>query len=68
MFKKTITDFCGQIKSTNFLKTQKRQMMLLHEYQAQGLLKKYSIPTPKVHLKLNQRAQLFIKRKILTKY
>ena len=49
MFKKSITDFCGQIKSNNFLKIQTRSMMLLHEYQAQGLLRKYSVPIPKVN-------------------
>ena len=29
-------------------KMQKRMSMLLHEYQAQSLLKKYQIPIPKV--------------------
>ncbi len=49
MFKKTVSEFSTTL-STNktFIKTNKKFMMLLHEYQAQGLLKKFSIPIPKV--------------------
>jgi hypothetical protein len=51
MLAKTITK---NFKKMNLLtenslfRFQKRNMMLLHEYQAQGLLKKNNIPIPKV--------------------
>lgn len=51
MFKKYITDSLVTTgMSRDFVKVQKRLMMLLHEYQAQGLLKKYSLPVPRVIL------------------
>jgi hypothetical protein len=55
MFKKCITDtfvHSGKnLKRKNELcKIQKKMMMLLHEYQAQGLLKKYGVPVPRVNL------------------
>ena len=58
MFKKCITDTYGLFGKTlrrnnEFTKIQKKMMMLLHEYQAQGLLKKYQVPVPKVKLKDN---------------
>ncbi len=56
MFKNGITESFFQtgkfLKSKNHLiKIPKRMMMLLHEYQAQGLLKKYSVPIPRVIIK-----------------
>ncbi len=53
MFKKNITDSLlasglKTARSVNFIKVQKRLMLLLHEYQAQGLLRKYSVPVPRV--------------------
>lgn len=55
MFKKYITDTFQSSGSLSrrkhgLVKIQKRLMMLLHEYQAQGLLKKYSVPIPKVNI------------------
>lgn len=52
MFKKCIT---GSLQNSGkslrrkneLVKMQKKMMMLLHEYQAQGLLKKYEVPIPK---------------------
>ena len=54
MFKKYVSESIHRTK-TSLKKTQefnrihKRMMMLLQEYQAQKLLKKYSVPTPKVN-------------------
>ena len=53
MFKKCITDTYSLFgkslpKTKELTKVQKKMMMLLHEYQAQGLLKKYNVPVPKV--------------------
>ena len=61
MLKKHITDTMigsgrGSRRRGEITKIQKRMMMLLHEYQAQGLLKKYSLPVPKV----NHRILIFI--------
>lgn len=52
MFKKHITDTIlqsGRVsrRRGEIAKIQKKMMMLLHEYQAQGLLKKYTIPVPR---------------------
>lgn len=54
MFKKHITDTIFQSgrvsrRRGEIAKIQKKMMMLLHEYQAQGLLKKYTIPVPRVY-------------------
>ncbi len=54
MFRTQITDTLiasgrSLRRKNNLHKIQKRMMMLLHEYQAQGLLKKYSVPTPRVN-------------------
>lgn len=59
MFKKRLTDTLigtsGQLKRKNELfKINKKMMMLLHEYQAQGLLKKYSVPIPMVIIYLKK--------------
>lgn len=53
MLKKSITDITRgynrcESRKQNFTKIPKKSMWLLHEYQAQGLLKKYTIPIPKV--------------------
>jgi hypothetical protein len=58
MFKKHITDTLLHSGRTNrrrgeIAKVQKKMMMLLHEYQAQGLLKKYTVPVPRVNFFLN---------------
>ncbi len=37
-----------KLLSSAFVKTHKKSMMLLHEYQAQGMLKKFTVPIPKV--------------------
>ena len=55
--KKSITDTLrhsgkSDYRRNEITKIQKRMMMLLHEYQAQGLLKKYSLPIPKVNFKI----------------
>jgi hypothetical protein len=60
MLKKRITDNIrgfnkNEFRRQDFTKTQKKSMWLLHEYQAQGLLKKYTIPIPKVINYLNKR-------------
>jgi succinyl-CoA synthetase beta subunit len=52
MFRKCITDTITTFGKTKIpkievTKIQKRMMFLLHEYQAQGLLKSYSLPIPK---------------------
>ena len=50
MFKKTVSEISTTLSTnTTFIKTNKKFMMLLHEYQAQGLLKKFSVPIPKVN-------------------
>ena len=49
MLKKSITDISQFLNNGKYIiKNTKRSMMHLHEYQAQGLLKKYSVPIPKV--------------------
>jgi hypothetical protein len=53
MLKKCITDTFNKSgkygrRKQDLIKIHKKMMMLLHEYQAQGLLKKYSVPIPKV--------------------
>jgi succinyl-CoA synthetase beta subunit len=53
MLKKCITDNIQglnrlQFRKQEFTKIPKKSMWLLHEYQAQGLLKKYTVPIPKV--------------------
>lgn len=51
MMNKIIANTCKVnklIHNQSMLKIQKRMMMLLHEYQAQGLLKKYNVAIPKV--------------------
>ncbi len=58
MFKNCITDTYGVLRrslnrNNELTKVQKKMMMLLHEYQAQGLLKKYQLPVPKVKFKDN---------------
>jgi hypothetical protein len=39
-----------EFRNPEFTKIPKKSMWLLHEYQAQGLLKKYTIPIPKVRI------------------
>lgn len=73
MFTKTVTKNFQNFKIAKENKIygmQKRMMMLLHEYQAQNLLKKFNVPIPKVYkldLKIKYREQLLKAKKILSR-
>jgi len=49
MLRKTIFHKVSFSKQSLLKTTEKSFSLLLHEYQGQALLKKYSIPTPKVN-------------------